>query len=113
MSCEPASLLVPDGLGSSCCERYFDVPFACFQIVAMWDEQRNLWQVTDNGLAVASWLTSYDQWPPNWDAIIGGCGVSCCQEEFYAFGQQADEAARRLIVALLYLEQVRRLKVAY
>lgn len=51
-------------------------------------------------------VTSYDQWPTNWEIIIRDCGVSCCQEEFYAFGQQADEAARRLIVALLYLDSI-------
>ncbi len=87
---------------------YFEVPFACFDVVAAWDEHRNHWLATDNGLAVASWLTAYDQWPSNWAAIIQVCGVSCCQEMFYAYGKQADEVARRLIVALLYLDQVRR-----
>lgn len=86
----------------------FEVPFASFDVVAAWDKRRNLWLATDNGLAVASWLTAYDQWPKNWTAIIQVCGVSCCQEVFYAFGKQADEVARRLIIALLYLDQVRR-----
>lgn len=87
--------------------RNFEVPFACFDITVAWDEHQNLWLATDNGLAVASWLTAYDQWPPNWPAIIQVCGVCCCQEVFYAFGNQADEVARRLTIALLYLNQVR------
>lgn len=86
----------------------FEVPFASFDVVAAWDERRDLWLATDNGLAVASWLTAYDQWPNNWAAIIQVCGVSCCQEIFYAFGKQPEEVARRLMIALLYLDQVRR-----
>jgi len=60
MSCKPASLVASDRLGSSCSLRNFDVRFAYYNIVAMWDDQRNLWQVTDYCLAFASWLTSYD-----------------------------------------------------
>lgn len=96
-----------DGVGTMEDVRYYEVPFACFDVIAAWDEDQGLWQATDNGLAVASWLTAYDQWPSNWNSIIRDCGVHCCQEEFYAFGNLADEVARRLVITLLYLNQVR------
>ncbi|MCK5921511.1 MAG: hypothetical protein KAG66_11265, partial [Methylococcales bacterium] len=52
------------------------------------------------------------QWPSNWNSIIRDCGVHCCQEEFHAFGKRADEVARRLMITLLYLNQVRTLNQA-
>lgn len=98
---------------SSESSRYFQVPFAAFDIVVAWDDDRHLWQATDNGLAVASWLTAYDQWPSNWESIIRDCGVHCCHEEFFAYGNRADEVARRLMIALLYLNQVRVLNAVF
>lgn len=86
---------------------YFEVPFTRFDVVAAWDKHQNYWLATDNGMAVASWLSAYDQWPKNWLAIISICNVKCFQEIFYTFGKQADEAARRLIITLLYLNQAR------
>lgn len=106
-------MLASDGFETWVGHRYFELPFACFDVVAMWDERRERWQATDNGSAVASWLTAHDQWPPNWKSMIQVCGVSCCHDEFYAFGGQADEVAKRLITALLYLDQTRKRKVVF
>ena len=100
-------MLVINDLGARDGLIYFEVPFTCFDVVATWDKNQNYWLATDNGLAVASWLSAYDQWPKNWQTIIDVCNVNCCQEVFYTVGKQADEAARRLIIALLYLNQAR------
>ena len=88
-------------------KHYFALPFSCLEVVVTWDRTAGKWRATDNGMATASWLTAYDQWPENSREIIGACGVVCCQDEFSAFGSRADQAARQLIAALLYLDEVR------
>ncbi len=66
---------------------YYSVPFTCFDVVVTWDIYQSCWMATDNGLAAASLLTAYDQWPINWKSIIQQCGVCCCQDEFYTARQ--------------------------
>ncbi len=86
----------------------FELPFARFDVVAAWDSKAGMWRATDNGMAAASWLTAYDQWPDGMEVFLGACGVSCCRDEFSALGSRAEDAARRLIAALCYLDELRK-----
>lgn len=89
-------------------EYCFPVPCNCFDVVVSWEEASRRWIATDNGLAAATWLTAYDQWPVTMTDIIDVFCVTCHQDAFCAFDDCCQlRAAYRLITALLCIEEVR------
>lgn len=95
-------------LGRGSIEYCFPVPCNGFDIVVYWEEVNQRWIATDNGLAAATWLTAYDQWPVTMAEIIGAFCVTCDQDEFCAFDDCCRiRAVHRLIAALLCIEEVR------
>lgn len=86
-----------------CC--LFQVPFNCFDITVCWDAPNQLWLATDNGMAAATWLTAYDQWPITMTKVITDFGVRCAEDEFFASDNYCRKrAAYRLIAALLRVQ---------
>ena len=84
----------------------FQVPFNCFDITVCWDAPNQQWLATDNGMAAATWLTAYDQWPISMTQIATGFGVSCVADEFFASDNCCRKrAAYRLITALLRVQE--------
>jgi len=82
----------------------YAMSFALFDISVRHDSSRSCWQATDNGLAAASWLGTYGQWPENHQSALGTIKmISGIDDDFLTHGITADEAAARLIAGLLYL----------
>lgn len=93
----------------------FQVPLYGFAVVVTWDAMNNRWHATDNGHTETALLGKFDAWargPLRVDQVLQAVGVwQTADRELWTVadnpGAAPEDAARRLIAAISYLNALR------